>query len=468
MLCDTSDASPVAIRPESGSRFNIYHALCTIAIARRTLLSLGNHPNQEGTERIGIVTPYSKQAKLLQRLIEDNGMKHLVRAGTVHKFQGLEFDVVIFDTVESSPVPPRREFIVSGKDAMRLINVAITRARHKLIVVANSRHIETACYKEGGLYFPEDSILRKVNLEARNSSIINSSEILELPPSTLVERQNRHLESKKLQQLLGNSQLDPENFYEERLNETTFYPRFKQDLEAAKRCIVIVSPYLANRAKEFLDILSEKRKMGVTVTVVIDPRERFEISSEIEDMLKKEGIEVLEYPKAHMKHAIIDEEIIYDGSLNILSHVDRHELMIRKKSQRTAKMVWEELYKAIKKESKEQTGPSRKSGQQGDDIQVRKGELVVFSNCLCGQRMVPKLMKGAALPFYGCEQYSKDEPHSPIIQVGESHLQDIPWLRNVRCKCNSPMQVKKSREGAWVECAATFSCGYWKHITFTQ
>ncbi len=50
VLCDTSDASPVAVRPES-SRINIYHALCSVAIARQALSTLPEDGKQQGKQR---------------------------------------------------------------------------------------------------------------------------------------------------------------------------------------------------------------------------------------------------------------------------------------------------------------------------------------------------------------------------------------------------------------------------------
>jgi hypothetical protein len=169
-----------------------------------------------------------------------------------------------------------------------------------------------------------------------------------------------------------------------------------------------------------------------------------------------------------MKHAIIDEEIVYEGSLNVLSHNDSHESMIRKKSKTTAKMVWEEVFKAIEKENSEQKESSRKAEQQGSDIQVSKKELPIFSKCLCGGNMVPKLRNGDVLPFCGCEFYRKDQQHLPVIKLDENHLSHIAKLRDAKCQCNGPMQVKKSRENVWLECAAAPSCGYWQRITFSQ
>ncbi|HEY4034333.1 MAG TPA: AAA domain-containing protein [Ktedonobacteraceae bacterium] len=91
ILCDTHDASPIAMHPPSGSsRKNYYHALCCLAIARQVLKTLSTQESISGP-CIGIVTPYKAQARLLQSLIADAGLQKLLQAGTVHKFQGLEF-----------------------------------------------------------------------------------------------------------------------------------------------------------------------------------------------------------------------------------------------------------------------------------------------------------------------------------------------------------------------------------------
>ena len=188
LLCDTSDASPIAIRPEH-SRYNILHALCSLSIAHQVLSSLPDKvSNQEDKELIGIVTPYAKQADLLQILTKSTGIDKKVRVGTVHRFQGLEFDIVIFDTVESPDVAPYTDFIAGGKgtEALRLINVAVTRAKHKLIIVANVQHILNYQDHQWGLWFPNESILRKAIQEAKKSASINCLEILNLPPEEIM------------------------------------------------------------------------------------------------------------------------------------------------------------------------------------------------------------------------------------------------------------------------------------------
>lgn len=72
--------------------------------------------------RIGIIAPYRDHADRLQKQLP-----HGVEADTIHKFQGREKDVIIFNTVKDRIEP----FI----DNPNLINVAVSRAAKEFIVV---------------------------------------------------------------------------------------------------------------------------------------------------------------------------------------------------------------------------------------------------------------------------------------------------------------------------------------------
>lgn len=63
-----------------------------------------------------------------------------IKIGTIHTFQGSECDIVFFDLVEESQFPVSR--LLNNKDGERLITVALTRARHKLIIVGDTRRFE--------------------------------------------------------------------------------------------------------------------------------------------------------------------------------------------------------------------------------------------------------------------------------------------------------------------------------------
>jgi very-short-patch-repair endonuclease len=94
---------------------------------------------------VSIICPYRAQVRLLrqslreERKAEDSPLKTAgskIETGTVHQFQGSESDVVIFDLVDGKgrSTPGR---LLSDDTGLRLVNVAITRARGKLIVIAD-------------------------------------------------------------------------------------------------------------------------------------------------------------------------------------------------------------------------------------------------------------------------------------------------------------------------------------------
>ena len=77
--------------------------------------------------QIGVITPYKEQQRLLSATLSDS-----VDVGTVDSFQGQERDVVILDLVRANP----GKEVGFTLDSNRL-NVALSRAREKLVIVAN-------------------------------------------------------------------------------------------------------------------------------------------------------------------------------------------------------------------------------------------------------------------------------------------------------------------------------------------
>jgi len=87
--------------------------------------------------RIGVITPYKAQNEILKELIKSNEV--LLQLGdqleinTVDAFQGQERDIIIIGFVRSNPAGE----IGFLKD-IRRINVAMTRAKHQLIMIGDS------------------------------------------------------------------------------------------------------------------------------------------------------------------------------------------------------------------------------------------------------------------------------------------------------------------------------------------
>src|SRR5581483_3452701 len=83
---------------------------------------------------------------LLEEIYENERSNADIIAATVHRFQGSERDVMIFDTVDSVP-QERAGMLLTGKDSERLINVAITRTKGKFLHVSNRNFIEKHVYQ---------------------------------------------------------------------------------------------------------------------------------------------------------------------------------------------------------------------------------------------------------------------------------------------------------------------------------
>ena len=87
---------------------------------------------------IGVITPFVNQKKLIEAGIKNNNLDNVV-CGTVHAFQGDEKDVVLFSTALTDETQSGTyEWLKNNKE---LINVATSRARDKLIVLADSENL---------------------------------------------------------------------------------------------------------------------------------------------------------------------------------------------------------------------------------------------------------------------------------------------------------------------------------------
>ncbi|WP_377888979.1 DEAD/DEAH box helicase [Alkalihalobacillus sp. R86527] len=115
----------------SKSRMNIWQLLLSFQAIFEAI--------NDGMNSIGYVTPYRAQANLMNLLLEEllEGYDELdLLAATVHRFQGSEKDMMVFDTVDGEPMN-RAGMLITGQNSERLINVAMTRTKGKFIHVSN-------------------------------------------------------------------------------------------------------------------------------------------------------------------------------------------------------------------------------------------------------------------------------------------------------------------------------------------
>lgn len=86
---------------------------------------------------IGIISPYKGQVQLLRRMIRRDSwwkpLRHLISINTVDGFQGQERDIILISMVRNN-----EQGQVGFLSDLRRMNVAITRARMKLIIIGHS------------------------------------------------------------------------------------------------------------------------------------------------------------------------------------------------------------------------------------------------------------------------------------------------------------------------------------------
>lgn len=118
----------------AGSRKNNGTALIT---SRLSYYYATEDPNVT----IGVITPYRAQVRLIQNhlkfLCSDPSVLNRITVGTIHTFQGSERDIIIWDIVEMRNFKIGR--LYRGESGDRLVNVAITRAKGKLLAVGDPK-----------------------------------------------------------------------------------------------------------------------------------------------------------------------------------------------------------------------------------------------------------------------------------------------------------------------------------------
>lgn len=116
---------------------------------------------------LGVVTPFSAQKYYLREQLDREGLASEVLADTAHGFQGDERDVIIFGPVVASGMTPSScQWVETPHN---LINVAITRAREALFVVADF----DVCLQQEG-------ILRRLALYCKDVQRLRETSAAEL------------------------------------------------------------------------------------------------------------------------------------------------------------------------------------------------------------------------------------------------------------------------------------------------
>ncbi len=145
-VIDTSPNDPV-ITTKTGTGFQPVNEVHQ-GVVRDLVVQLVLKHNVSPYE-IGIIVPFRSVVWDMRQVLRKDGFND-VEVGTVHTFQGREKQVIIFDTVMSGVMErgQTRHFSVrpfdetkSGLQVPRLLNVAFSRAKEKVFLVADLNHM---------------------------------------------------------------------------------------------------------------------------------------------------------------------------------------------------------------------------------------------------------------------------------------------------------------------------------------
>jgi phosphatidylserine/phosphatidylglycerophosphate/cardiolipin synthase-like enzyme len=116
-------------------------------------------------------------------------------------------------------------------------------------------------------------------------------------------------------------------------DQNSFYSAFERSLLCAQSEVIIESPFITmRRLNALLPIFRKLRRKGVKIVINTKPPEEqddFLRSQTLEavPILQNLGANVYYTGGHHRKLAIIDRQILWEGSLNILSQGDSCEIM---------------------------------------------------------------------------------------------------------------------------------------------
>ncbi|MCI0614792.1 AAA domain-containing protein [bacterium] len=323
VLIETAEINPWCSKLSTGGRFNLYNALVSATLAKRIIVKIEiiRKARNNSNAKIGIVTPYAAQARLINKIAADWKLLDYVRISTVHKFQGGEEPIIIFDTVEGLGIKtaPMLDDMRDAK-ARLLLNVAITRAERRLYLVGHTRHLLSDLQRDSAL-------ARIVHYFNENAEVLKSGSLVDNYFTTDFE--------KWADALLSTPPVFRKPVSGELYTERNFWGQFFQDIKTIKGRFILLSPFISLRRSSILmNNFKAMAGRGIEIRIYTRPKNQqtgqmAEQAEIVIEQLRSIGAKVFERRSMHQKVAILDNAIAWEGSLNILSHRDTQEHMRR-------------------------------------------------------------------------------------------------------------------------------------------
>lgn len=419
-MVDLSGMLSVCIRTADNSRVNILSAIISMGLAVKAAEK----------HEAGIIAPYSAQSRLLHSMSRDvaeqnPGLKQ-ISCATVHQFQGSEKDVIIYDAVDCYRMAYPGALLTSKSNnyANRLYNVALTRARGKMISVANIDYLKNK-------NLSKDLIFRKYIDDLSSSKrVAKGNDVSKEINSSIIKIFD-----------ISDSEAG-----------------FLNDINSARREILIDIPDGTSASNEFCaklaKMIAEVKSHGVKV--VIRTNNKDEIPSTIRNLVNEN--QYITNPVA-----IIDKEIVWYGmpasKSGFIVDDKRIPTQYRLIARFKGKHFSQSLYGLMEMNRTIDNGTDKikKSDEKYNTLaSYVYGELRCSK---CGNPLQLRKSKSGKF-FLGCSNYpncTNSEQISTEIVEEYFYLYDKLGKRCPQCKTS--LEVKTGPYGVYICC-----CGSKKHI----
>ncbi|GAF82236.1 unnamed protein product, partial [marine sediment metagenome] len=314
---------------------------------------------------------------------------------------------------------------VDDSAGARLINVACSRAKKKLAIIANLSFLQSRLNKDW-------SLCKVLFDESTPLPTFAADQLVPGYADQTVRQARETLWPLK----------EKDDAVSSFWTEDDFHSGLRYDLENSSRYIIIMSPFITkSRLSTYVDLLRAKTEKGINLELVTRPphQQGTADQSEIKEMLsylEQIGAKVIKRSSMHQKVIVIDGRLVWFGSLNALSHKNTQELMFRLENEDFTKQVMEEC-------------GLQTPGEAGDSLSpaIDPSKIPPRLCSSCGHKM--KVMpRGRFGPFYKCEKCNS------TANVNREDLKQALVPEAKICpKCGREMEIRWGRRGMFLGCA---------------
>lgn len=298
------DTSKLNSKIFGDSKSNFGHAFLTTKLVKNYFSNMD----------IGIISPYNDQTGITKDILKNLKLED-IKCDTVHKYQGNEKDIIIYDLPVTYGIKNGFQNFVGAKElsdtGARNINVALSRAKECLIMVVNLNFIRNTKSLD-----KNDLLVKTIEEVVDSAQVINAEDLVDL------------------KSLYSTSARKEINFNEEALlslDETDFESTLLTDIKNAKSHIMIYSPFITHdKIKQISSTLLEATSNDVNIKLIMRPLRRMKNRNDAIEIQKffiktlipqsKNKITLEFKDDFHHKTIFIDNNIYYCGSMNFLSY----------------------------------------------------------------------------------------------------------------------------------------------------